>query len=58
MYCKDLESGLCDGTATPRIVKETTSTALVDGQNGIGPVSIDKYITDSIHIYIDDEGCG
>lgn len=39
MYCKEVSSGLCDGTATPRVVKETSATALVDGRNGIGPVS-------------------
>ena len=38
MYCSELKSGQCDGKATPKVVKETLATALVDGQNGIGPV--------------------
>ena len=39
MYCSELASGQCDGTASPRVAKETLATALVDGQNGIGSVS-------------------
>ncbi|CAI8030424.1 Malate dehydrogenase [Geodia barretti] len=45
MYCNEVKSGQCDGRATPCVVKETYATALVDGRNGIGPVSqhIHKY---------------
>ena len=39
MYVKEVETGICDGTATPTLVKETPATAYVDGRNGIGPVS-------------------
>ena len=39
MYCREVASGQCDGAATPRVVKETVATALVDGRNGIGSVS-------------------
>lgn len=40
MYCNEIESGQCDGKVTPQIVKETEATALVDGRNGIGSVSV------------------
>lgn len=30
---------MCDGVATPQIVKETPATAYVNGRNGVGPVS-------------------
>lgn len=30
----------CDGNATPVVVKETPSTALVDAQNGLGSVRV------------------
>ena len=43
MYCREVASGRCDGAATPRVVKETTATALVDGRNGIGSVSVRVY---------------
>jgi LDH2 family malate/lactate/ureidoglycolate dehydrogenase len=49
MYCREVASGQCDGAATPRVVKETVATALVDGRNGIGSVvgefSMDLAIT-------------
>lgn len=38
MYVKDVLSGICDGKAMPSITKEKYSTALVDGQNTLGPV--------------------
>ena len=38
-YVQDLTSKKCDGAATPVIVKQSAGTALVDGRNGIGPVS-------------------
>lgn len=38
MYVKDIESGNCDPTATPDIIKENASTALIDGKNGLGVV--------------------
>ncbi|CAL4065663.1 unnamed protein product [Meganyctiphanes norvegica] len=38
MYVNDLKRGLCDGAATPTIEKESVSTALVQGNNGLGPV--------------------
>lgn len=38
MYVKDLLSGICDGKATPTVIREKYSTALVDGQNTLGPV--------------------
>lgn len=39
MYCDELETGQCDGSATPKVLKETVATALVDGGNAIGSVS-------------------
>ena len=39
MYCGELQTGQCDGSATPTVVKETVATALVDGCNAIGSVS-------------------
>ncbi|XP_042209767.1 uncharacterized oxidoreductase YjmC-like [Homarus americanus] len=38
MYVNDLRKNLCDGGAAPTIVKESVSTAFVDGNNGLGPV--------------------
>eukprot|EP00095_Tigriopus_kingsejongensis_P006613 maker-scaffold396_size184579-snap-gene-0.23 protein:Tk06613 transcript:maker-scaffold396_size184579-snap-gene-0.23-mRNA-1 annotation:"malate dehydrogenase" len=38
MYVTDIESGFCDPAITPKIEKESLSTALVDGQNGLGVV--------------------
>ena len=38
MYVKDVKSNTCDGKAFPIIEKESVSTALVDGKNGLGPV--------------------
>lgn len=37
-YLNDLTEGLCDGKATPTILKETDATAWVDGCNGLGGV--------------------
>lgn len=38
MYVKDVKSGICAGGAVPTIEKESVSTALVQGNNGLGPV--------------------
>lgn len=38
MYMKEVHSLACDGNATPVVVKETPSTALVDARNGLGSV--------------------
>jgi LDH2 family malate/lactate/ureidoglycolate dehydrogenase len=38
MYINDLNKNACDGKAVPKILKETPSTAWVDGQNGLGAV--------------------
>ena len=38
MYVQDVTSAICDGNATPVIVKDKFSTALVDGRNTLGPV--------------------
>lgn len=38
MYVRDVKSGICDGAAVPSIVKSSPATALVDGNNGLGPV--------------------
>jgi LDH2 family malate/lactate/ureidoglycolate dehydrogenase len=38
MYVNDIRSGICDGSQTPEIVKQTAATAYVDGRNGLGPV--------------------
>lgn len=38
MYVCEVMRKICDGHATPTIIKESVSTALVDGNNGLGPV--------------------
>ncbi len=38
MYCDEIQTGRCDGAATPQVVKETVATAFVDARNGIGMV--------------------
>ncbi|XP_055078570.1 uncharacterized oxidoreductase YjmC-like isoform X2 [Periophthalmus magnuspinnatus] len=38
MYVKDIESGICAKDGEPVIEKESAATALVDGQNLLGPV--------------------
>ena len=38
MYVNEVEKGVCDAQVTPEIIKESVSTALVDGKNGLGPV--------------------
>ncbi|CAH8435091.1 unnamed protein product [Heterobilharzia americana] len=38
MYVRDIQKGVCDANSEPVIVKETVSTALVDGKNTLGPV--------------------
>lgn len=38
MYVQDVETKICEGNAVPTIVKDKFSTALVDGQNSLGPV--------------------
>eukprot|EP00929_Paragymnodinium_shiwhaense_P106891 TRINITY_DN72736_c0_g1_i2.p1 TRINITY_DN72736_c0_g1~~TRINITY_DN72736_c0_g1_i2.p1 ORF type:complete len:329 (-),score=60.71 TRINITY_DN72736_c0_g1_i2:364-1350(-) len=38
MYCAELQAGLVDGTAYPKLATESPSAANVDGQNGLGAV--------------------
>ncbi|XP_046454278.1 uncharacterized oxidoreductase YjmC-like isoform X2 [Daphnia pulex] len=38
MYVQDISTKICDGNAIPTIEKEKFSTALVNGQNSLGPV--------------------
>ncbi|KAK8725253.1 hypothetical protein OTU49_010778 [Cherax quadricarinatus] len=38
MYVNDVKQKVCDGSAFPTIIKESVSTALVNGNNGLGPV--------------------
>lgn len=38
MYVNDVQQKICEGGATPTIEKESVSTALVNGNNGLGPV--------------------
>ncbi|CAH8495641.1 unnamed protein product [Schistosoma rodhaini] len=38
MYVQDIQKGVCSTDLEPTIVKETVSTALVDGKNVLGPV--------------------
>ncbi|XP_050726443.1 uncharacterized oxidoreductase YjmC-like [Eriocheir sinensis] len=38
MYVNDVKQKICDGGAVPSITKESVSTALVHGNNGLGPV--------------------
>ncbi|XP_068218658.1 uncharacterized oxidoreductase YjmC-like isoform X1 [Palaemon carinicauda] len=45
MYLADMLKKLCDPCATPTVLKENASTALVDGNNGLGPV-VSKFCMD------------
>ncbi|XP_062593563.1 uncharacterized oxidoreductase YjmC-like [Saccostrea cucullata] len=46
MYSSELKSGICrGGGASPEIVKQTVATALVDGNNLLGPV-VGKFAVD------------
>lgn len=38
MYVEDFENGLCDPLADPKIIKESASTAWIDGCNTLGVV--------------------
>ncbi|XP_069165329.1 uncharacterized oxidoreductase YjmC isoform X1 [Procambarus clarkii] len=38
LYVNDVRASICEGGASPTIVKESASTALVEGNNGLGPV--------------------
>ncbi|KAJ8417015.1 hypothetical protein AAFF_G00282420 [Aldrovandia affinis] len=38
MYVKDIETGICEKDGEPSIVKESVATALVNGNNLLGPV--------------------
>ena len=38
MYVQDVETGICDSNAVPTIVNDKFATALVNGQNTLGPV--------------------
>ena len=40
MYVEEVKSGICDGKASPNVVKETPATAYVAGNNAIGTVRI------------------
>ncbi len=44
MYVMELQSGQCDGQATPRVIKESPGTGHVDGCNAIGTVGSYSYI--------------
>ena len=46
MYMAEVRSLACDGNATPIVVKETPSTALVDARNGLGSVSVISMMSD------------
>lgn len=39
MYVNEVSKGLSDPLAKPCIIRETVSTAFVDGNNGIGSVN-------------------
>lgn len=45
MYIRDIQSKMCEPNAEPTIEKQTVSTALVDGHNGLGAV-IGKFCMD------------
>lgn len=38
MYVQDISTKICDGNAVPTILQDKYSTALVNGQNSLGPV--------------------
>ncbi|MGQ0567328.1 MAG: Ldh family oxidoreductase [Gemmobacter sp.] len=39
-YVNRLRDGGCNATATPRVIRETAATALVDGDNGLGHLAM------------------
>ena len=44
MYIKEVKTKVCDGNATPTVLRETPSTAFVDARNGLGSVSVFKLL--------------
>lgn len=38
LYVNDIKTGVCDGNAVPKILKESDSCAWVDGNNSLGAV--------------------
>ena len=38
MPVQDIESGNCDPSADPTVLKESAATAWVDGNNGLGVI--------------------
>jgi LDH2 family malate/lactate/ureidoglycolate dehydrogenase len=38
MYVGDVANGICDGNAIPEVVNVKFATALINGNNGLGPV--------------------
>lgn len=38
MYVNEVQNKTCDGNAEPVVLKESSATAWVDGNNGLGPV--------------------
>lgn len=38
MYVRDVKSKTCEGSAVPSVLKESSATAWVDGNNALGPV--------------------
>jgi len=38
MYVREIKNKLCNPAATPEVIKNSPSTAWVDGNNGLGPV--------------------
>ncbi|RUS85175.1 hypothetical protein EGW08_007079 [Elysia chlorotica] len=45
MYVNDMKMGICNCQKEPEVVKETAATALVEGNNILGPV-VGKFCTD------------
>ena len=42
MYVNEVSGGLSDPKAKPTVIKDSPSTAYVDGHNGIGSVSVHR----------------
>lgn len=38
MYVREVKTKICEGAAVPTILKETSASAWVDGNNALGPV--------------------
>ena len=53
MYVKDLKSGITNAEGEPQVEKETAATALVNGNNLLGPAVGKFCMKIAIKVFID-----